>query len=100
MVTAAEWIELLETVDFIDSPEPYSGRGMLGKRCASVTTSDLFATIASIAHAIADSVNEDERDGFWAMLARTRTDSVGMGTVLYWPRATWPQEAAEEAAQS
>lgn len=58
----------------------YSGRGMYGARCVSVNLdglSELLAIGGAIRAAAPDDVDRLARDA--------RTDSMGMGTVVYWP---------------
>jgi hypothetical protein len=58
----------------------YSGRGMFGANCVSIST--------------------DHRDSDYSLCGELyaigvppgRTDSMGLGTVYYWPSTQWPED--------
>jgi hypothetical protein len=67
----------------------YSGRGMYGKDCLgcdSMTLEEfvLFAFELG-SHLNDDEEKEDERDLISRALARVKTDSMGMGIIIYFP---------------
>lgn len=76
-----------------DAQNDYSGRGMYGERCPSFECdelSDAFKVFVNLAA-------QDENMAF-ALASGARTDSMGMGMVVYWPRITYPKEVPTEAA--
>lgn len=74
--------ELLERLGM--EPEEYSGRGMFGASCLSIITND--------------PVREALRIGYQAGLAQIeppksiRSDQLGTGWILYWPRVEYKEE--------
>ncbi|MFA7264715.1 MAG: hypothetical protein WC054_00085 [Candidatus Nanopelagicales bacterium] len=70
----------------------YSGRGMYGEECFGITfdgRSDPFRFFASLGELVGEQQEFDEPDleqGFAVVLAqRACMDSMGLGTVLYFP---------------
>ena len=71
----------------------YSGRGMYGKECLAITTErgesqwDFFSQILD---EVADTFMDNELSSVLAALSRilkdTCEDSMGLGSVFYWPR--------------
>ncbi len=90
MVTSTTLINLLREVYESGNMEmevrSYSGRGMYGDTCVGVVLGD-YANAWTLALAIAD-VNNGDADLFG--LPEPRTDSMGLGTILYWPGLKWP----------
>ena len=78
-----KFIEALEDAGY--DPKPYSGRGMFGKQCVSVSEEDVTAW--DIAHGLWYLVPEDEH----LDVPEPRQDSMGLGIVLYWPSYEWPE---------
>ena len=76
----------LQTKAFIDAlqdagyePKSYSGRGMYGKECVSLKEDDV--SLWDVARALPEDMN----------VPSPRTDSLGLGIVLYWPDYEWPK---------
>lgn len=69
----------------------YSGRGMMGERCIGVTFDGEGGGIWSLATALAE-VDIDLAQG----MGEPRQDSMGLGTIYYWPRVTAPEGAYDE----
>lgn len=90
MVTSTTLIDLLREVynngDIEMEVRSYSGRGMYGKECVAVVIGG-YTSAWTLALAIAD-VNGGNADLFG--LEAPRQDSMGLGTVLYWPQLEWP----------
>lgn len=96
----------------------YSGRAMYGRECVAIVgdISELHALIANVlkeAHttvyeAAIDANDDDEKDqadkesdAMFELIDQImdyRTDSMGLSTVLYWPRLAWvePEMTFEE----
>lgn len=84
-----KFIETLEDANF--EVKSYSGRGMYGKSCVSVSQRDGEDTSA---WEIARELFHADHDGEFDNVPEPRQDSLGLGIVLYWPSYEWPQEKA------
>lgn len=83
IVNAAETIEVWE--DSYEIREAYSGRGMGPRTCLAVTLPDVGVLVPFMV-ALAVQLTENDRSDDALRLARlTRTDSMGLGVVAYWP---------------
>jgi len=82
-------IEALEQSDY--TPKPYSGRGMFGKSCVSVSGGGDDSECPS-AWDIAKELFSEYWDGEFDNLPEPRQDCLGLGIVLYWPSYEWPEE--------
>ncbi len=71
--------ELLEDAFKVRS---YSGRGMYGATCLAVTTDDGLAEV--VAHVVLN-VDDENRHDVARALRRMKTDSMGLGMVVYFP---------------
>lgn len=80
---------LSDVLSMMDA-EPYSGRGMMGRQCLSVTTQDGQGLLDLIADVVESC--DDEGDAA-TVLRQAKTDDMGRETVLYWPRVLMPEEA-------
>ena len=79
------FIETLESEGF--EPRSYSGRGMYGKECVSVSGDDV--SVWNVARAL-----WYDRDGDQQLnVPEPRQDQLGLGIVLYWPSFEWPKES-------
>jgi hypothetical protein len=73
----------------------YSGRGMDGRTCLGVTTDGSISEVFSeIIENIDDGYQEEIADAVRSM----RTDDMGTGKVLYWPRIKFVGDETPEAA--
>ncbi|NDB86611.1 MAG: hypothetical protein EB127_28545 [Alphaproteobacteria bacterium] len=81
--------ELLEQVGY--DPISYSGRGMFGKTCIGVVTSDigsLVADVVSLLNGSHYSTFDEVSDAFRYM----KTDSMGRDMIVYFPRIEYQSE--------
>jgi hypothetical protein len=60
----------------------YSGRGMYGDTCVGIVVSDVLELGAAIARFVEDEELREE------LTINSRTDSMGMDTIVYWTRVT------------
>jgi hypothetical protein len=87
-------IELFEAADL--EPRSYSGRGMSGSTCLGCSYDDncvdividIFDIILSNVIDFDDSFDEDVYKILTA-LRGSKTDSLGRGSIIYWPRIPW-----------
>lgn len=63
----------------------YSGRGMYGRRCFAIQSDDCenMSLLVDIAYSFGEQ-SEDPTG-----LHDIRTDSMGLGSVMYWPNVEW-----------
>lgn len=80
MAEAQDLIDALEDIGY--DPEGYSGRGMYGKQCVSVRADDLHVLFEMGLEFGQRDPNEQ-----WPT---PRSDSLGTGIIIYWPRVEWP----------
>lgn len=71
----------------------YSGRGMYGKQCLGVdidTNTNVFEFIADLIDAAnCASEHDDHLSVVLEALRGSRTDSMGLGQIIYWPSVEW-----------
>ena len=83
------------------NPRSYSGRAMYGRRCVAVVVdrdvtserliADLFLTLVCAKYGDYSEIDlEREVTELHTAVRRTRTDGMGLGTVVYWPEMPWP----------
>ena len=90
--------------------QSYSGRGMYGKQCLGVQVDDsVFQFYANVIEQAADEIVsrlDDEHDDavydvleeVGKMLRRTRSDSLGLSTIIYWPSIPWEEDNGADSA--
>jgi hypothetical protein len=94
-ITAEKVKDLLE--DAGHETRSYSGRAMYGRQCLAVVTDDEAADV------VVDAMERCAMGGdvesvveLARFLHGSRTDSMGRGTVIYWPNIDWADCGAEE----
>ena len=70
-------IDALEDAGY--DPCAYSGRGMYGKECVALRGDNI--NLWEVARSLPEDLNVPE----------PRTDSMGLGIVIYWPSYEWPK---------
>ncbi len=100
---AVKLITILRDVDGVDEPGSYSGRGMYGARCVSVTTrlheAEVILAIVERALECLDLTNADDdatMRNLIYVLKSTRSDSMGLERVYYWPSLKWTDDLDAE----
>jgi hypothetical protein len=95
-ITAAQLVQLTSTLeDFghdsedFDIRTDYSGRGMYGNACLGIVSHDSGLTTA-LSFELAALLTEDQdfddlRQNFHEIASIQQTDSMGRGTIVYWP---------------
>ncbi|HNT78169.1 MAG TPA: hypothetical protein PKH77_24410 [Anaerolineae bacterium] len=70
----------------------YSGRSMYGRECvgAVIGRHDSQAYLAALTMLYADDEEREELSNLWRDVC---SDSMGMGTVIYFPSVDWPEDA-------
>ena len=77
-------IRALESLDL--SARSYSGRGMYGRNCVGVTLGrNSEYTEFGLGVALALALGEEAAD------LQARTDSMGLGSIVYFPNVRWPE---------
>lgn len=61
----------------------YSGRGMNGRKCLAVTTTDGQSVLHLLSQIVSGCEDVEEAE---ELLRSARTDAMGTETVVYWPR--------------
>ena len=83
-----EFIQACESAGY--DVRRYSGRSMYGDECVGVTTSDGMARVtANIIEEYVHLFGETPDSAIWD---NVRTDSMGLDTVIYWPRIKYTEE--------
>lgn len=83
-----KFIEALEDAGY--EPKSYSGRGMFGKCCVSVSSGGEDENVSAwdVARSLwFNNFDEDDLD-----IPEPRQDQLGLGIVLYWPSYEWPKD--------
>lgn len=89
-----EFYELL--VERGGNVRSYSGRGMFGKQCLALCIEYYFQNIFGfIAECVAIIDDESERLDVAKIFSQTRSDSLGRGSVYYWPDIAWDEETMQ-----
>lgn len=86
-----ELIDRLEDAGY--EPRSYSGRGMHGAECVSVSTDDGESEVVISALASCQLTHHNPLlPRFVELLKTTQSDAMGRGNVYYWPDAEWPED--------
>lgn len=90
-----QFIELLENCGY--EPRSYSGRFMYGAKCVGVPLNgdELEIMVGASLMDQAHEVGIDVAD-IYDTLSWTKDDSLGRGSILYWPKMLWPEEEDDE----
>jgi hypothetical protein len=64
----------------------YSGRGMSGKQCFAICTDGSAVKVVCQLISAAIEADDYETWDLCEMLSHAKEDSMGLGTVAYWPR--------------
>lgn len=80
-------ITLIRAIESLGlSPRSYSGRGMYGRSCVGVTLGrNSEVTEFGLGVKLALALGEDAED------LDPRTDSMGLGSIIYFPNVRWPE---------
>jgi len=76
----------------------YSGRNMYGKNCIGyVTNNSPIQELAIMLGLFSHHFDADyEYNMFYDIIKETVTDSMGLGTVFYWPNLPWLEEMGND----
>lgn len=89
---------LRETCDQVFDIRSYSGRGMYGKECLAITGDDIdmfrFGLLLG-----STTMNEADVDDLIHEADNMKQDSMGLGTVYYWPRVPYVQGENDEEGE-
>jgi hypothetical protein len=75
----------------------YSGRGMYGRNCLGIDSdSDLGLLVSAMLEYVTDSLEDDDLHDAVRTIADAfrdmRTDSMGLGIIVYFPKIKWQHE--------
>lgn len=77
--------------------ENYSGRGMYGRKCFGIVI-DRYTSACAMAFQLAALLaKEGEEDLLGWLSGNVKEDSMGLGTIVYFPDIQWPENDGEEA---
>lgn len=82
-------------------PRSYSGRGMYGERCLGVTIDrdsnhNILEFVAALVHELSAMDDEDAEEALDFIKSAINSDSMGLGSVVYFPRVRWQDEDEDE----
>ena len=88
-------------IDFCDEydysfRDSYSGRGMYGRNCVGVVGSSVLETIGDLLEYLNENYEFDMSDLIEMLLKGANTDSMGLGTIIYWQQLQMTDELYEE----
>lgn len=92
-ISATTLLIALRSLDMV--PFGYSGRGMYGRQCVAVDTEDR-STFEVFADILEYSDLSDDLGSIAHALRNAKTDSLGRGQVLYFPKFTWDESCEED----
>lgn len=90
---AQEFREVIEEVGY--ETRSYSGRGMYGKECLAFEC-DSGDELKAVAEIVASCAEEDQAEAV-KNFKTAKTDGMGLGVVIYFPRLLWIEELEPEA---
>lgn len=70
----------------------YSGRGMYGAECPGVILEG--SLIGAAVDLLLLTEDRDEQEAIGKVIRGAKTDSMGVDTILYFPKVTYPKEVA------
>lgn len=91
--------EIVENAGF--DPQSYSGRGMYGRNCLSFNLDrdeNVVDAILDLAEAVNSYVEESSEVDFGDVIYQfkgAKTDSMGLGEVIYFPNIEWEDDDEE-----
>lgn len=90
MIDANKLIEVIEAAGY--DVRSYSGHGMCGAQCVGFETDNPVKAVAEIVGEVA--IGRDRRE-IVAAFCSASADSMGRGTIIYFPRVEWPAGRAD-----
>lgn len=86
-------LEMIESLawDFDIEPTSYSGRAMFGASCLGLPVDDLKQAVQFLV-----ALGQDDFDLAEALAKNLTTDSLGFGSIVYFPRVEWKDEDEDE----
>jgi hypothetical protein len=98
-INPRHFIQALEEAGF--EARSYSGRCMYGKSCVGVELdrgTSSFQLGVKLCHAALEVLSEDDARSIIEELSDVRTceDSMGLGSITYWPSVEWVGDESED----
>lgn len=73
----------------------YSGRGMYGRECLGVDIDRGSSFLDKLADVL-ESATEDEIQTIADGIRDSRQDTMGLGSIIYWPNVKWEDDPSED----
>lgn len=92
MITGESVRDILDKIGY--EVFDYSGRYMYGDKCPAIKSEDNVAKLLSniINSVLDEEFDDDEKDILREMFDNVRTDSLGLGIVIYFPKFIYQEE--------
>jgi len=88
--------QIREAIEAVYEVRDYSGRAMFGKSCVGITVEDPIKAVLEIVEEFYRSTDiEEEPDALPDLcyeLKNHRVDTMGLGSILYWPEIPWEED--------
>lgn len=88
-----------EAIEAVYEVRDYSGRGMYGRQCIAIESDDApHEAVLAIVDEYVSSMGDYDEDAVLNIgelirnLKGARVDSMGLGSVIYWPEIPWESE--------
>lgn len=78
---------------------PYSGRGMYGTRCIGLDCDNPVSATIDLVDALINTVDASDLDECIDALRGAKTDSMGRGSIVYWPKLEWVESEDSDVDQ-
>src|SRR6185503_1826598 len=78
------------------TPRSYSGRGMYGKECFGVDSSNPVNDLIRLFGALAEQFDAEQIAEVANALDGVRMDSMGRGSIMYWPSIEWQENVRDD----
>lgn len=100
-------MEFKELCDILENAgqeiRSYSGRNMGGRNCLGIDTNDnpIDVVLEIILSAVDNEANRTTLQNLCEKLqgAKAKTDSMGRGTIIYWPGIKWEEIDSEDDSE-
>lgn len=88
-MTPKRFLELIVAAEL--EARSYSGRGMFGRSCIGIDLERGESAVGAALKIAAACDTIEEVEYLYRALKDAREDSMGLGTIVYWPDMEWPK---------